>query len=308
MSKKTQYLIGILFTILVGSILYYYLCCNCSSGCCAAPITEEIVEEPRDNSTKGAFIVNSNQGNFNVELNENFNFKESSFNFMEPLSNDLNEAIVSVKNYMLQDSTNLMSITGYYKSDENNHSAFPNLGLARANAVKNYFVSTGVSSKNIDTYGELKNDIVPDNERIYYGPVGFSISNLDFSDTTRMDAIYQIGESIKENPLVLYFETGAATLSLTPEQRIKVANISKYIDKIHEAQIHVIGHTDNTGDAFSNEKLGQKRADFVKRYLMGNAINESSIEAISKGQTEPIASNATEEGREQNRRVVVTIN
>lgn len=308
MSNKTQYLLGILFTIILGSILYYYFCCKDCMANANIDETEKIMAEPVDNSTKMAFIVKDEQGSLDVERNENFNFKESYFTILEPLSNSVNNAVVEVKNYMLQDSLKILHITGYYKSSETNNSAFPNLGLARANAVKNYFVSTGVSSKNIDTYGELNDDMVPDNDYIYYGPVGFSMSTHDGADTTRMEAIQALGESIKENPLVLYFETGASTLNLTAEQREKVANISRYIDKIHEAQIHVIGHTDNTGDAFSNMKLGQKRADFVKRYLMGNAISESQIETLSKGQEEPITTNATDEGRQKNRRVVVTIN
>lgn len=309
MSKKTQYLLGILFTILVGSILNYYLCCEGSEADLNADSDSSVTAiEPIDNSTKTAFLVADEEGDLNVELNDNFNFKESYFTILEPLSNPLNEAIVKVKNYMQQDSMKLLHITGYYKSDESNNSAFPNLGLARANAVKNYFVSTGISSKNIDTYGEQNNDMVADNSKIYYGPVTFKMSTHDELDTSRMEAIQALGDAIKSDPLVLYFETGASTLNLTAEQREKVANISRYIDKVHEAQIHVIGHTDNTGDAFSNTKLGQKRADFVKRYLMGNAISESQIETLSKGQEEPIASNATDEGRKQNRRVIVTIN
>ena len=309
MSKKTQYLLGILFTILIGSILYYYLCCKCCMASSnATSDTEKIVVEPIDNSTKLAFVLSDDQGNLNVELNDNFNFKESYFTILEPLSNSLNEAVVKVKNYMLEDSLKLLHVTGYYKSSESNNSAFPNLGLARANAVKNYFVSTGISSKNIDTYGELNDEMIPDNNKIYYGPLAFSMSTDDGLDTSRSEAIQALGEAIKADPLVLYFETGASTLNLTAEQREKVANISRYVDKVHEAKIHVIGHTDNTGDAFSNTKLGQKRAEFVKRYLMGNAISEGFIEATSKGQDEPIASNASEEGREQNRRVVVTIN
>jgi outer membrane protein OmpA-like peptidoglycan-associated protein len=74
------------------------------------------------------------------------------------------------------------------------------------------------------------------------------------------------------------------------------------------ATIHVIGYTDNSGDEFSNMKLGQNRADFIKRYLVGNAISESQIIASSQGQNNPIAVNSTEEGRKLNRRVVVTIN
>lgn len=306
MSKKTVYLLGILFTILIGSILYYYLCCQYSTDDNNTDIENSRIKA-NDNSTKSAFIIKDDQGNLNVELKGNFNFKESYFTILEPLSNTVNKGIIEVKNYILEDSLKTLQITGLYKSNENNNSAFPNLGLARANAVKNYFVSTGISSKNIDTYGKLNDEMIPDTERIYYGPVTFTVLTEDANDTSKMEAIQALGESIKANPLLLYFETGASSLNLTDEQRQKMADISRYIDKVDEAQIHVIGHTDNTGDAFSNTKLGQKRAKFIKRYLMGNAISESNIETTSKGQEEPITTNSTEEGRKQNRRVIVTI-
>ena len=196
---------------------------------------------------------------------------------------------------------------GFYKSDEKNSSAYPNLGLARANSVKNYLVLHGVPSKQIDTYGQLNDDIHPDDKATLFGPLKFGMLTLDTADTSAMEALEKACQSVRENPLVLHFKTGQAAIALTNEQRQKIADISHCVDKLG-VKVQVVGHTDNTGDAANNVILGQQRADFAKGYLIKNGILGGNIETSSKGQAEPIADNATDEGKAQNRRTVITIN
>jgi outer membrane protein OmpA-like peptidoglycan-associated protein len=308
MSKKALYLFGILLTIVLGSILYYLLCAeNCMFFSNDVIESETTVIEPIDNSTKIPFTLIDNSGNLDINVKESLNFKSSNFVVLEPLSNTVYEGMNEIRNYMEEDSLKILHITGLFTTKEENNSAYPNLGIARANAIKNYFMSTGINSKRIDVYGEIDYDILPDNSGVYYGPLKLRMSDIDDNYKSNYDSILALGQEIKEKPIVLYFETAASTIALTPEQQLKFANISRYIDKVDDATIHIIGHTDNTGDSNSNEKLGQKRADFIKRYLMGNAILESNILTSSQGQDNPIADNATEEGRRQNRRVVITI-
>jgi outer membrane protein OmpA-like peptidoglycan-associated protein len=307
MNKKTLYLIGILLTIIIGSILYNFLCGNnCSIN--TSNNASELVTEPVSDATKNAFMVKDNQGGLDLFIDDNLNFKISSFNILEPVATAVNSGVLNVKDYLLTDSLKIINITGFYSAAENNISAFPDLGLARANAVKNYFVSTGIPSKKINTYGELDNNMKPDNNNIYYGPVSFSVSTLNDTDLNEDNAVITIGNNLREQPLVLYFDVAETSLNLTENQRHKIANLSRYIDKVEDAMIQIIGYTDNTGDRHSNIKLGQHRADFIKRYLVGNAIPESRIQASSQGPDNPIATNDTEEGRAKNRRVIVTIN
>jgi hypothetical protein len=78
MSKKTAYLFGILLTIIIGTLLYCYLCDDCY--CCPEDevTTEEtntIVAEPEVNQvTRNGFSLSDANGNFNVKINDNFNF------------------------------------------------------------------------------------------------------------------------------------------------------------------------------------------------------------------------------------------
>ena len=72
--------------------------------------------------------------------------------------------------------------------------------------------------------------------------------------------------------------------------------------------VEIEGHTDNTGDKLTNEKLGMERAEAVKRYLYEkHQIPLHKINVISYGEEKPVAPNKTRDGRAQNRRVVIKV-
>ena len=311
MSKKTSYLLGIILTIILGTILYYFLCCSicCGQESCGhkKDETKSAVTPEIKDATRNAFMIKDANSDFNIKMNDNFNFKTSNFSILDPVSQDVDKGVLKLKDYLLANPSKDIEITGFYKSDEVNNSAYPNLGLARANSVKNYLVLHDIPSKQIDTYGKLNNDINPDVNNTLFGPLEFGILTTDASDASYMEALEKACDAVRANPLVLHFKTGQAAINLSSEQRQKIADISHCVDKLG-VKIQVVGHTDNTGDAANNVVLGLKRADFAKGYLTRNGILEGNIETSSKGQTEPIADNATDEGKAENRRTVITIN
>ena len=70
-------------------------------------------------------------------------------------------------------------------------------------------------------------------------------------------------------------------------------------------QVRLSAHTDSTGSDKYNEALSQRRAESVRQYLVSHGIDASRIEAHGYGESQPIADNATEEGRAKNRRVEI---
>ena len=68
-------------------------------------------------------------------------------------------------------------------------------------------------------------------------------------------------------------------------------------------QIELRGHTDNQGTKDYNQKLSEARAKAVVDYLVERGIDRSRLTSIGYGKSQPIADNATSEGRQQNRRV-----
>jgi len=69
----------------------------------------------------------------------------------------------------------------------------------------------------------------------------------------------------------------------------------------------VVGHTDATGDAGYNLRLSERRAAAAEGFLTGAGMRAQSIRAVGMGESEPIATNETEVGQQENRRVEVAI-
>lgn len=310
MSKKTGYLLGILLTIIIGMILYWFFCCGAgaASGIADDDNQSNQVVAPAKAATSMGFAVKDPNGNLDISQEGNFDFDTSSFAIVQPLAATVNEGIGKLQAYLNADGNagKFVNITGYYDTDEENTSAFPNLGLARANTVKNYLVSRGISSSKINTAGELRDALVPDGT-IYRGPVSFTMGAYE-NENGDAEEMAALKARINANPLVLHFNTAQASISLSAEQRQKVADISRYLDHVEGSSATIVGHTDNTGNPASHVSLGLKRAEFAKGYFKRNGISEAQLKTSSKGDKDPAADNATEAGRAQNRRSVVTLN
>jgi outer membrane protein OmpA-like peptidoglycan-associated protein len=101
------------------------------------------------------------------------------------------------------------------------------------------------------------------------------------------------------------FDTGKADLKPSARERLaKVAGILIAYPDIH---VEIDGYTDSTGSLEFNERLSQQRADSVRSYLSGQGVNSSAITTQGFGPSQPIASNDTAMGRQQNRRVELVV-
>ena len=301
MTKTTTNLIGIILTILAGTYFFITCCSQCGIEQ-KAEVTKEAVAPVEPEATSYPFAFSG--GDYAYSTNENFNFNTSSSSVLMPVSQDVEKGITGLKSFLAENVNKVININGFYKSDEENNSAFPNLGMARANSVKNYFVSKGISSSLINTNGVLLENLVPKGN-IYQGPLEYNLGDRSADADKELKALFK---KVNDNPLILQFNTAEASINLSAEQRQKVADISRYLDQVEGSSANVVGHTDSAGNRTTNIRLGQERADFAKAHLMQNGIAESKIKATSKGPDEPIASNATEEGKAKNRRTVITLN
>jgi outer membrane protein OmpA-like peptidoglycan-associated protein len=81
--------------------------------------------------------------------------------------------------------------------------------------------------------------------------------------------------------------------------------VAQTISQEPSVNAQVVGHTDSTGNPEHNMALSQRRAQSVEAYLADRGIARARLAADGRGQTQPVASNATEEGRTQNRRVEI---
>ena len=130
----------------------------------------------------------------------------------------------------------------------------------------------------------------------------------------KIQALFEPGEAEvlvqNDNLLIrlfgLKFQPGRAIIQ--PEYFSLLTKVQRAIYEFPDSYIMVEGHTDATGSAYKNKILSQQRAKAVKEYLLANLnLKDSQIEAIGKGDQEPIASNKTPEGRAKNRRIDILI-
>ncbi|MEQ1800944.1 MAG: OmpA family protein [Gammaproteobacteria bacterium] len=101
------------------------------------------------------------------------------------------------------------------------------------------------------------------------------------------------------------FATGKSDVKVGSASNLNklVAFLNKYPDRT----VQIEGHTDNVGSEDSNQGLSQRRAESVKAYLVQQGIPASRLTATGMGETQPLADNDSQTGRQQNRRVVAVI-
>jgi OOP family OmpA-OmpF porin len=106
---------------------------------------------------------------------------------------------------------------------------------------------------------------------------------------------------IQDRDLRIHFEFDS--YKVDAESRKHVKEFAEFLKKVPVYRVTIIGHTDNVGTHAYNMKLSAKRAEAVKKLLIENGIDPKIIDTKAMGETQPIASNATAEGRAKNRRI-----
>lgn len=86
-----------------------------------------------------------------------------------------------------------------------------------------------------------------------------------------------------------------------------IAKLARILNEYPDTRLTIQGHTDSKGDDNYNRQLSARRADAVRDYLVANGVKGGRLSTTAYGETAPIASNETEAGRAQNRRVEVVI-
>jgi len=98
-----------------------------------------------------------------------------------------------------------------------------------------------------------------------------------------------------------------AKFSLRPEAREKLAKVAGIISGHPGLRLDVEGHTDSVGGDDYNQQLSEERGGSVRDYLIAQGIVKTSVSSKGFGKTQPVASNETASGRQQNRRVELVI-
>ena len=104
-------------------------------------------------------------------------------------------------------------------------------------------------------------------------------------------------------PSDISFDTGSADLK--PSLRTVLVQFAEGVSNDPGLDVRVVGHTDSTGTEAVNERLSLERAESVRDYLADRGVARSRIDAAGRGARQPLADNASPEGRAKNRRVEI---
>ncbi len=169
-------------------------------------------------------------------------------------------------------------------------------GKERVQHLKNLLTSSGINPDKL-YFETLASNYNYDEQGLFSD--GISMTFQAISDEHNQ----QIEAGIRNKTLYADF----AQAEFKPDRTLMAYTIElkNYLANASGRTIIVTGHTDSVG--VNNDQWGLDRANNVKKYLVAQGIPSAIIKVVSRGETQPIASNLTEEGRAKNRRIVITV-
>ncbi len=189
---------------------------------------------------------------------------------------------------------NILEIVGYYYDGEVAPAGFADMGMARAAKARELFAND-IPAERIRLRSQQVDRPTDGSDRFRSADFNWIVV-----ETTKAEVVEL------ENSAIILFPFNSAIKDQNPK-------VDDYLNRLVErlktngGKVRLTGHTDNKGTEARNQQLGMRRAKAVRDLLVGKGVNRNQIVTESKGESEPVASNDTDQGRHQNRRVVVEI-
>ncbi|WP_378174581.1 OmpA family protein [Aquimarina sp. SS2-1] len=304
MKNLISFLIFILFALL--GMWWYYSCNWClgdrNKG---SSVMEESIDPEAEAKAKKAYEDS-------LELAHGFYAKDIQnadvFRYPENLRiNNINGDIyipngiqgfeAKIASYLGQNQDQELLVYGYETATENTNQK--ELGLARANYLKDLLIKAGINGDRIVTKAKLY-DYDYDTDGNYKGGILLNFAKIDES------RLKEIEKGIANK--TLYSDFGSKDFKPDATLKNYALELKNYLIKYPNKKVLITGHTDNVGDEVANQSIGLQRAQNVQNYLATQGIALEKLTAESKGESSPIAPNDTEENRAQNRRIEIIVN
>ena len=201
-----------------------------------------------------------------------------------------------INSYLIEHPNQEVHIYSIYSPQE--VVASPNIGIQRALEVEKELIGIGVHLEKIVKKSIIKNSIFSDEEN-YSNGFYFTFEELD------IERVNKIINSIPKTRVVYpkFLDSGIA---VNNELKSLLTDLKKYFTDHPNKKIDIVGHTDNVGNSSDNYAIGLKYAQQVRWYLINKGgLKRSSMIASSKGESEPLDTNNSNQGRNYNRRIEI---
>ncbi len=167
------------------------------------------------------------------------------------------------------------------------------IAMSKSNSVTGKYLVVLPSGRNYS--------VSANKEAFFFFSSSFNVpENSRYQEIKKDIALKPIEKGAKVVLNNIFFETGKATLS--PDSRLELEKAMDLMKKNPSMIIEVGGHTDNVGEDAANMKLSTERAKSVRDYLVKGGITGTRIQAKGYGESSPVATNDSDEGRRTNRR------
>lgn len=193
----------------------------------------------------------------------------------------------------------LFEIVGKYYADETPPEGYANMGLARADMVKKLFDGKIAEDRIVATSSQLGSKSPESLKMGYIDGVFFNYKEIPKGDEVEIIEV--------ENQISILFPYASSTREADPRVDQYLEKLAARL-KLTTETVSITGHTDAAGNDDFNYQLGLNRAKHIRDILLSKGIAKDRISIDSKGKKVPVASNDTEEGRRQNRRVELLLN
>jgi outer membrane protein OmpA-like peptidoglycan-associated protein len=281
--------LGFLVFLVWASIARLYYVCEIKNLC------NEPVEEPIEDLRPNTLSLILDDSITLLKNYEEFAFEKDG---IQPNLSENNKMYLdSVANFMKNDTLLNLSIKGFFRESESGDwsGIYEDLGTARAAGIRALLISRGIPEKSISLESNLSadetmsepltfdlyntGDAIPDE----FSKVQFSFTNMTYSDANfeLNSDVFAPGEAFK-----FYADSVVTFFELNPGKTLTI-----------------IGHCDDSGTEKYNYDLGLRRAKNTQLYFEKLGLKSGVVKTNSKGETEPIVPNDTDENRQKNRRV-----
>ncbi|MFK7772964.1 MAG: OmpA family protein [Saprospiraceae bacterium] len=270
-------------------------------------------------------------GNFQTKSDNSIIFELSDWEPTIPM-----QALSSLKSvalYLANNSEKKLILTGRFGKKELNDSDFPNNGIARAEAIKKELVSYGAPENLIevqaDSLAEMKltcgkimtgidfnfekqneiaqtKPVAPEEET----EVDLNNNNNNNNNTSanEVETIKKVETTFEEDKTnIIFYQENSFKPEVNEEIDSYFKSLAKYLKEHPKNRLLLVGHTDNVGDKSKHFNFGKYRARKLRDVLLDYKIEKRRIKTDSEGSSKPLGSNKTSEGRNQNRRVEISI-
>ncbi|HRK28231.1 MAG TPA: OmpA family protein [Chitinophagales bacterium] len=283
--KRMLFWIPRLLPLVMLAAGYWYVCEVNENGCsCLA----------KPDMPKALTITDGDTVLFNLP-NTFIRFPESQPNPVLPPA--IQETLPAVAQYLQNNLNKQLKITCPYSPTEKNNTIMPDLGLARAEMLKQKLVANGAPEDRILLASEPV--AAPLFVRDYL------VGGTQFTFMPNRLLPFTVETMLQNDSVTVYFEGGTTRFTMPAETRIYLENLRQYLLQNPLSIIQLTGHTDNQDTDEYNINLGQNRCNVLKSYMIELGLPDNRIITKSMGEFAPAYPNTLEEGKMRNRRVVI---